>query len=457
MSRHSGLPFFASMVGLTSLASVAVAQGGVWVNRSASPLASCAGSLLAFDRARGESVWFGSQGCAQTWLWNGSAWQQRTSSPSPPAGPCVGAYDSSRQVVVAVSGNQSTGMQTWEWNGLTWQLRGTGPSPARQAFGVAFDEARSVTVLFGGHAGNEVNSFGQTWTWNGTTWTLVMQGGPLPRSSPGMTYDVQRQKVLLFAGQGQFGGQPAFFGDTWEWNGTQWSAHFGIAGPSPRRANGVLVYDRLRNRTVLHGGSNASSTLQDTWEWNGSAWAQLNPQGVPATYLVGVVHDDARGVLVTVNDTYATWEYVAGAAVAATFATYGTGCAGPAGVPALSNVAGSLPRIGSTLQLQLTNLPPAFVNVPIGFIGFDATSWMGMPLPVSLAPLGFPGCHALLAPIRSDGLTNVSGVATWNIALPMNALALGVDIYFQGAVLVAGWNPGGFVFSNGGHAVVGSP
>lgn len=158
-----------------------------------------------------------------------------------------------------------------------------------------------------------------------------------------------------------------------------------------------------------------------------------------------------------VNDLHATWEYVPGSSVPATFATYGTGCAGPAGVPALSNVAGSLPRIGSTLQLRLTNLPPSFVNVPIGFLGFDATSWFGVPLPVSLTPLGFPGCDALLAPIRSDGLTNVSGVANWPIALPMNALALGTDIYFQGAVLVPGWNPGGFVFSNGGHAVVGSP
>ncbi len=114
-------------------------------------------------------------------------------------------------------------------------------------------------------------------------------------------------------------------------------------------------------------------------------------------------------------------------------------------------------HLGSTLQLRLTNLPPAFVNVPLGFVGFDATSWNGIPLPVSLTPLGFTGCDVLLAPVRSDGLTNTNGIANWNVALPMNALALGIDVYFQGAVLVPGWNPAGFVFSNGGHAVVGSP
>lgn len=145
------------------------------------------------------------------------------------------------------------------------------------------------------------------------------------------------------------------------------------------------------------------------------------------------------------------------ASVPATFASYGNGCAGPAGVPSLGAVAGSLPHIGSTPQLRLSNLPPAFVNVPIGFVGFDATSWNGIPLPVSLTPLGFTGCDALLAPVRSDGLTNTNGIANWNVALPMNALALGIDVYFQGAVLVPGWNPAGFVFSNGGHAVVGSP
>jgi hypothetical protein len=66
-------------------------------------------------------------------------------------------------------------------------------------------------------------------------------------------------------------------------------------------------------------------------------------------------------------------------------------------------------------------------------------------------------CAWLRWPAGRDALTNTTGVANWNIPLPMNALALGIDIYFQAAVLVPGWNPGGFVFSNGGHAVVGSP
>jgi hypothetical protein len=350
-------------------------------------------------------------------------------------------------------------LETWEWDGSAWQQRGTGPSPARHSFGLAFDAARGVTVLLGGNSGLAQNSYADTWTWNGTTWTQVMTGGPTARSSPGMAFDVQRQTVVLFGGEGQFGGQTAMFGDTWEWNGSQWLNHYGSNGPAPRRSSHHLVHDPLRNRTLLHGGSWQQGVYSDTWEWNGSAWTQLLPNASFSGYSNGMVHDSARGVVVMLRDgnPVSTWEYVSGATVPATFATYGAGCAGPNGVPQLTNVAGSLPRIGSTLQLRLSNLPPSFLNVPLGFLGFDASSWNGIPLPLSLAPLGFPGCEALLAPIRSDGLTNVNGVADWNVALPMNALALGLSVRFQGAVLVPGWNPGGLVFSNGGHAVLGSP
>lgn len=447
---------FSSLLVLVLSASSAFAQAGTWVDRGVPQPFACSGSLVGFDRARGETVWFGGSGCQETWVWNGAGWQQRAiASPQPPYA-CVGVYDSVRQVVVAVSGNHSTGLQTWEWDGASWQQAGGGPSP-RSAFGMAFDAARGVTVLFGGNQGNTTASVAETWTWDGVTWTLAMVGGPVPRSSPGMTFDSQLQTVLLFGGEGQQFGQPIFFGDTWEWNGSQWLAHFPVVGPTPRRAPGVLAYDRLRDRTVLQGGSDGNGLLSDTWEWNGSAWTQVQPLGVPVGASIGMVHDDLRGVMVLPTIPNTTWEYVPGNAVAATFATFGSGCPGPAGVPTLTNQAGSLPRIGSTLHLHLANLPASLSNLPIGFLGFDATSWGGIPLPLSLTPFGFPGCEALLAPARTDGLVNVAGSADWAIALPMNALALGFEFYVQGAVLAPGWSVGGLVFSNAGHAVVGSP
>jgi hypothetical protein len=440
-----------------SLAMVGRAQDGFWIDRQTTPFTgNCDGELLGFDAARGEAVWFG-RTCGPTVVWNGAMWTQRLTTVAPPVlQPCVGAYDSVRQVIVAVFGNQSTGLQTWEWNGTTWQLRQNGGLPARYNSSLAFDAARNVTVLFGGEDGSS-DGFADTWTWNGVTWTQVMYGGPSPRWRAGIAYDVQSQRVVLFGGRGPVNGNEYDLGDTWEWNGSQWLNHFGLPGPAPRQG-ARLAYDGQRQRVLLYGGF-ASNPLQETWQWQGGAWTQLQPTGLADTHPTDVVYDSNRDVFVVVTASTGnkTWEYVPGNTVPASFAPYGAGCAGPTGVPQLSNVVGSLPRIGSTLQMQLTNLPTSLFNVPLGFLGFDASTWNGMPLPLSLTPLGFTGCDVLLAPVRTDGLQNLGGFANWNVPLPMNAHALGADIYFQGVVLVPGWNPAGFVFTNGGHAVVGSP
>jgi hypothetical protein len=54
-------------------------------------------------------------------------------------------------------------------------------------------------------------------------------------------------------------------------------------------------------------------------------------------------------------------------------------------------------------------------------------------------------------------LANASGTASWDIATPLDVDLVGTDFFLQGCVLVPGWNPGGMVFSNAGHGVVGRP
>ncbi|MFY9341510.1 MAG: hypothetical protein WAT39_03410 [Planctomycetota bacterium] len=442
---------------LVAAADPAPAQG-IWVNRMAPPgPGSCTGTLVGFDTQRNETVWFGDQACRETWVWNGATWTQRPTVTSPPAREVVGVFDSGRQCLVALFGGFSGPFETWEWDGVAWTQRNAGSPPPRSAFGLAYDAARAVTVLFGGWQGSDAG-FADTWTWNGTAWTQVGFGGPTPRYSMGMTFDVQRQKVLLFGGRGRHLGQPAYFGDTWEWNGSYWFNHFGLAGPAPRQVLHRMVWDGVRQCAVLYGGSNQSGSLTDMWQWNG-AWSPIVLQNNPGTNTAPMVFDRARSVVVKLNNTTvpAIWEFVHGPSMPATFVSYGAGCAGPAGVPLLANIPPSLPRIGTTLQLRLSNLPLSPLNVGLGFVGFDATSWGGATLPLSLTPFGFPGCDALLAPVRIDNLPNTNGAATWSFPVPMSAFALGVSVYFQGAVLVPGWNPGGLAFSNGGHAVIGSP
>jgi hypothetical protein len=79
------------------------------------------------------------------------------------------AYDSVREVVVLFGGNSSGQWpagalgDTWEWNGSAWNQRTSGTSPSPRAHGaMTYDSARGVTVFFGGYNGS---TLGETWEW----------------------------------------------------------------------------------------------------------------------------------------------------------------------------------------------------------------------------------------------------------------------------------------------------
>lgn len=83
--------------------------------------------------------------------------------------------------------------------------------------------------------------------------------------------------------------------------------------------------------------------------------------------------------------------------------SFGTGCAGASGeIPQIQVPA--WPYTGNTLFLDAVG-PPSTQGVL--FVGVDNQSWSGVPLPLDLAPLGFPGCALLtrpnlMLPIASD-------------------------------------------------------
>ena len=77
---------------------------------------------------------------------------------------------------------------------------------------MADDIAHGNVVLFGGRR------FGDTWTWNGTDWTKRTPAhSPYQRLDVGMAYDAHGEVVL-------FGGGCAIAcADTWTWDGTDWT------------------------------------------------------------------------------------------------------------------------------------------------------------------------------------------------------------------------------------------
>lgn len=156
-----------------------------------------------------------------------------------------------------------------------------GGSPERAGHAMAYDSARDRLVVFGGW-GCCPEWSGQTWEWDGANWSLRSATGPAPRSGATMVYDAARGECVLFGGYSPGPVVPLYHSDTWVWNGAVWTQRQAI-GPEPRIAHG-MAYDAARARTVLYGGFVSPGPLQglgDTWEWDGAAWQQMSPAASP--------------------------------------------------------------------------------------------------------------------------------------------------------------------------------
>jgi hypothetical protein len=223
------------------------------------------------------------------------AWDPRQVAGPSPRGEFGFAYDSSRGRVVLVGGANtftfaSVFRQTWEWDGSVWDLRSTEGPSARCDNACAFDSIRGVTVSFGGFNGAFL---GDTWEWNGTLWTQRVVAGPSVRADSFMVFDEARGVMVLFGGLAP---GSVVLGDHWEWDGQAWTPRT-IATPPPARWIHRMAYDAQRNRVVLFGGA-AGAVLGDTWEFDGTDWAHRQVTGPPARYGHGMAYDRARSVTV---------------------------------------------------------------------------------------------------------------------------------------------------------------
>jgi hypothetical protein len=184
-------------------------------------------------------------------------------------------YDEARGVTVLFGGFGEDGMpkgDTWIWDGEAWQLAANdGPSP-RKWPAMAYDARRGVVILHGGREGEGRSglSLGDTWIWNGRDWTEVRGDGPTPRDHHRATYDRARDRVVLFGG---WNGE-SLDRDTWEWDGSQWQ-RIAVTGPGPRAPFGLAYHESLEV-VILAGGQDLNRAFGDMWAWDGSAWRQLD-------------------------------------------------------------------------------------------------------------------------------------------------------------------------------------
>jgi hypothetical protein len=472
-------------------------------------------SGMAYDPARGCMVLFGGVGNASplsdTWEWNGNNWTQRVLSP-PPLSDAASVYDPIRARTVLFGGADGSSLapvaDTWEWDGAHWfqQTPATAPPP-RSGHALAFDSQRGRSLLFGGSDGTNT-SLGDTWQWDGSVWTqLAPVTSPTARCVHALAYDSVRDRVVLFGGydvasglrlgdtwewdganwtqrvpaqspsarvltalafdraRGRtvlFGGSDngnGYFADTWEWDGTNWSPGGGAHAP-PARCHHALAYDSARGRTVLFGGVSPpgpipSNAFQDTWEWDGNDWTQrATASSPPARYAHVLAFDAARGrtVLFGSLSSTDTWEY--GPVVPGTWVPFGTGCGGSAGVPVLTAGSELRPYPGNDLTVDVAPVP---ANTAVLFsLGLSRTQWGGVNLPLLLDSLGMPGC-ALLASGDETLLRFASGsIAPLTIPIPNDQAFVGLAFYTQAFALDPPANAAGATASNAAAATIGS-
>jgi hypothetical protein len=387
----------------------------------------------------------------ETWEWDGTNWSlaNPTNRPTPRMFG-VFSYDPVRQRCILHGGLGNGGIDlgdTWEYDGTTWtQVATNGPSPRRTAT-MCFDPLRNETVLFGGGSTGPANA--ETWTWNGTTWTQRNPANsPSPRFPGAMAFDAARGKVVMFGGSDAT--YATNYSDTWEWDGTNW------APANLRRADGnwnpgargghAMAFDPRSELVVLHGGETAFGCQQDIWSWNGAEWTiHIAQSGSVPSARTGsqLLHDSGTNRLLLfaggcgTNYTNDLWTLSL-----PTFArtnSYGSPCVGSRGPLGLEVIGTSLPIIGQTLRMQMTNVP--LFSPCAGLLGFSNTELNGIPLPFDLAFLSMPGCNAYMSKDLNFPLplpNNILNTTAWDLAIPMDPVFLSLHIYMQGLALEFG-------------------
>lgn len=430
--------------------------------RAAAAMASDAtGNIVLFG---GDTGGFSPSG--ETWAYDGTTWSQPSVSGAPGgrAGAEMVYADALGQYVMYGGLNTSffggaSLDQTWLFepiSGAWTQPAIVGATPGGTGlFGISYDAVTGRVVIYGGLPNNffPIDS-DQTWEFDGTAWTqyaVAPATNPGPLERPAMCFHLGLGRTVLFGG---IDVQGSWNNDTWLYDGTThtWSV-LPIAGSKPAARTGAkMAYDAARGVCVLTGGADpadptGNTYFTDTWEFDGATWTQVSTS-ITGQHLSGMMAYQIStnrivqfGGIDFTTFTYrgATWLWETG--------TFGSGCAGTNGTPALS-VSGS-PKLGQPWTVTANNVNPTF-NLGIVLFGFAE-------LPgIDLGPiLGMPGCLAFTTPdVLTSLLTGAGGSFAWT--WPSVSGAVGDHFFAQALCLDPTVNAFGFTISNAISITVGN-
>ncbi|MGE3175244.1 MAG: hypothetical protein AB7O97_21635 [Planctomycetota bacterium] len=346
-------------------------DGAGWTELAAPPVSVRQRAAVAFDRARGELVVFGGAPpgiggeLGDTWVYDGSAWTQRT-----PA---------------------------------------NAPSPRRRA-ACAYDERRERVVLWGGE--DATTTFRDTWEWDGTDWvqtTDALAIGPPPAARGLMVYDDARQACVLLHGV-----RLSTTSSTYVYDG-RWSQ---VDSVTPDAVTAQLAYDRARGRVVAYGQFIPGN---QTWEWDGRDWS-LRATGLDPSELLEAGYSSARGAVIahgrSASGNPATFAWQPRSQPLAI--PFGDPCVDPQKV--MRAAPGSAPQLGRILRLEVDRNGSG--DVLIGALGVSRSVSGGSPLP-ALLPVGNPlNCLLRVDPFQTV-LLSAADPAVWSLPIPNTPVLLG--------------------------------
>ena len=247
---------------------------------------SVVGAGMVYDKKLKEMILWGGGSTTTlgaTWSYTASGWTRLVDGPVRIRAGV--AYDSRVGKLIAFGGISSTGPplgDTWSFDGSTWQEISTSGPPAREGAVMAYFPPRKELVLFGGNADSSIPQyFSDTWTWTATAgWRqLIPPSSPSARFGSAMSYDRKTHSLLLFGGEDANGVE----NDTWQFDGTTWTQVTASAVSPVGRVQEALTYDPPLGGVVMWGGVGKAGDLADTWLFAQGQWSQLNVSGPTAS------------------------------------------------------------------------------------------------------------------------------------------------------------------------------
>lgn len=293
---------------------------------------------------------------------------------------------------------------------------GPGPSPRAGAHAAAVNNGGSL-VFFGGQ--DTTGLFHDTWVMADIGIVLWSQR-PTPTALVGRVDHAMARApngmAILFGGA-----NPTPLGDTWLFDGTAWSQHFGSAPPAA--AGCRMTYDAGRDMTVLIHPNGS------TWEWNGFHWRQVPAVGAPAWQNAAVVYvgGGVNAVLGLQPVGGALDLYAYAPSLAAYELTLDAVCYA-SGALELSPFERSLPILGQVFAMRASGLSPG----TLFFGAYELSSTL------ATVPLGC-GCSLGLTGTATgvQYVAGTGGVRDWLLPIANDPALNGVPVDAQGIVLGA--------------------